>query len=99
MKKTKSVPVSGPKGRDSIAQGAALGRDLARQAQPERGETPAKSPSSDAPLGLANVRRTVTQGCALGYRVLPRWGKGAKQNTPVFGQVKTPVFGLYEVYP
>ncbi len=97
--KTLSVPFSGPKGRDSIAQGAALGRDLARQCQPQRGETPAKSPSSDAPLGLANVRCSATQGCALGYRVLPRWGKGEKQNTPVFGQVNTPVFGLCEVCP
>ena len=146
MKTKKSVPFSGPKGRDSIAQGAALGRDLARQAQPQRatplsifvaefvrirtfarllrslttsatpdsprfsvfkilngiaqrGETPAKSPSCYAPLGLANVCCSATQGCALGYRVLPRWGEGAKQNTPVFGLFNTPVFGLCEVCP
>ena len=72
---------SGPKGRDSIAQGAALGHEPARQGQPQRGETPAKSPGSHAPLGLVNVRRPGTQGCALDYRVWPRWGQVAKKNT------------------
>ncbi len=65
----------GPKGRDSIALGEALGDDHVRQGQPQRGETHATSRWSRAPLGLAIVRRFLTQGCALGYRVLPRWGK------------------------
>ena len=69
----------GPKGRNSIAQGAALGHEPVRSSQPQRGETPAMSPWSDAPLGLVDVLRSVTQGCALGYRVSPRWGKAAKQ--------------------
>ena len=56
----------------------------------QRGETLALSPWSDAPLGLTNVRRSVTQGCALGYRVSPRWGKAAKQNRPVFGRHQIP---------
>ena len=80
----------GPKGRNSIAQGAALGHEPVRSSQPQRGETPAMSPWSDAPLGLVDVLRSVTQGCALGYRVSPRWGKAAKQNTPVFGLHKIP---------
>ena len=89
----------GPKGRDSIAQGAALGGDRARKGQPQRGVTPAKSPSSYAPLGLTNVRRSVTQGCALGYRVSPRWGKRTKHNAPIVGLINAPVVGLCEVQP
>ncbi len=41
-------------------------------------------------MGLADVRRSVTQGCALGYRVAPRWGKAAKQNTLIFGLHQIP---------
>ncbi len=81
---------SGPKGRNSIAQGAALGQESPRSTQSQRGETPLKSPWSYAPLGLADVRRFVTQGCALGCRVSPRWGKAAKQNSPVFDHHETP---------
>ncbi len=65
----------GPKGRDSIAQGAALGDERVCEGKPQRGETRATSRRSRAPLGLTIVRRFVTQGCALGYRVLPCWGK------------------------
>ncbi len=62
----RSCPVTeyefAPKGRDSIAQGAALGHESARRAQPQRGDTHVTFPLSHAPLGLADVRCSVTQG-------------------------------------
>jgi hypothetical protein len=61
---------SGPKGRNSIAQGNALGSCHNKWFSPERAELPAiRGTPGFALSGLERICFTKTQGVALGYRM------------------------------
>jgi hypothetical protein len=68
--------VSAPKGRDSIAQGEALGGDAPMTLKALKGrDNDAARPGRCALLGLANgAGPPLPQGFALGYRVAPLRG-------------------------
>ncbi len=71
---------SGPKGRHSSAQGKALGSRARNLFSPERAELRAAFGQSGCALsGLEMIYSTVTQGCALGWRMagFQPWVHGA----------------------
>ena len=79
---------SGPKGRNSIAQGNALGARSDKWISPERAELPAiRGTHGFALSGLKRICFTETQGVALGYRMTgfqplnPRAAGGVNQTT------------------
>ena len=69
-----------PTGRDSIAQGNALGGDPPSTVSPngarfvDRVARVIAPRNESRPVGASVFVATVPQGCALGYRMPPRWG-------------------------
>ena len=77
-----SIVFFAPTGQDSIAQGNALGTRRHRQTTSPNGArfgnriTRVIAPRIESrPVGVVAFVVTETQGCALGYRMWPRWGR------------------------
>ena len=66
--------LTAPTGTDSKAQGAALGKTQTVEVKPQRGVISRSTCENFAPLGLTFRLAPESQGCALGYRISPRWG-------------------------
>ncbi len=66
-------------GQNAIAQGNALGREIPRNPSPERAKLDAPAPEEFRPFRAKPLRSPITQGDALGYRILPRWGNQARR--------------------
>ncbi len=66
-------------GQNAIAQGIALGREIPRNSSPERAKFDAPPPEKFRPFRAKPFRSPITQGDALGYRMLPRWGNPARR--------------------
>jgi hypothetical protein len=66
-------------GQHAIAQGNALGREILRNSSPEGAKSDAPPPEEFSPFRARPFRPPITQGDALDYRILPRWGNPAQR--------------------
>ncbi len=68
-----------PTGRHAIAQGIALGREIPKNPSPEGAKSGMPTPEEFRPFRATPFSSTHTQGDALGYHILPRWGNPAQR--------------------
>ncbi len=66
-------------GQNAIAQGIALGLEILMNSSPERAKSGAPPPEKFRPFRAKPFRSPITQGDALCYRMLPRWGNPARR--------------------
>ena len=91
---------SAPRGRDSKAQGNALGESIASAFAALKGRNLRGWYASYAPLGLDHRLCEVTQGVALGFRVSPRWGQVRKfgESNCIYGSSKLHGYGARSTF-
>ncbi len=66
-------------GQHAIAQGNALGREILRNSSPEGAQFDRLPPEESRPFRAKSFLPPMTQGDALGYRMLPRWDNSTRR--------------------